>query len=205
VSGTDEDVPLLRCAGFTRRPFFADRALALRAGEIVVLSGPSGSGKTLFLRAIADLDPLEAGEAWLRGEARSALAPARWRSRVLYVHQGGVRLGGTVRETVERVLALAAHRGSGGPAFAPVPGVAETAEADRLSGGERQAVALHRALLCAPDVLLVDESTSGLDEQAARRWEARLRAWADDGHAVLWVAHDAGLAGRVGARVERFP
>ena len=199
----DAPAPLLRCVGLTRRPWFADRDLKLHAGEIVVLAGPSGSGKTLFLRALADLDPVEAGAVWLWGEERDTMSAARWRASVLYVHQGGVRLAGTVAENVTSVLALRQRRQAGGAS--PVPGVGVQAEADRLSGGERQAVALHRALLCEPEVLLVDESTSGMDAETAQRWEARLRAWADEGHAILWVAHDAGLAARLGARVERFP
>jgi len=197
--------PLLRCAGLTRRPWFADRAISLHAGEIVVLTGPSGCGKTLFLRALADLDPVDAGEAWLRAEARDSVRPSQWRAKVLYVHQGGVRLPGSVAENVASVLALRARGGDAPPAAGAVPGVGADADADRLSGGERQAVALHRALLCDPDVLLVDESTSGMDPETARGWEARLRAWADEGHAILWVAHDAGLAARVGAHLERFP
>ncbi len=51
--------------GLARRPFFAAKCLRAAPGEIVVLSGPSGSGKSLFLRAVADLDPVDEGEVRL--------------------------------------------------------------------------------------------------------------------------------------------
>jgi putative ABC transport system ATP-binding protein len=189
-------VTLLSCRELTRQPWFSGRTLDLDAGELVVLSGPTGSGKTLFLRGLADLDPTDAGEVFLGAEERGTMAASRWRRRVMYVHQSGVTLPGTVREHVERLTQVE---------DAPLPqGLSGEADAQRLSGGERQVLALHCALLCQPDVLLLDESTSAMDPDTAALWEARLRAWVDEGHAALWVAHDRDLAARVGARTVRF-
>lgn len=196
---------LLEARGVTRRPLFEGRDLDLAAGEIVALSGPSGSGKSLYLRALADLDPMDAGEVRLDGVSREALDATAWRAQVLYVHQQGVRLPGTVAENLERVAELHVQRERAERIRAGVDGLDPTADADRLSGGEGQALALDRALACAPAVLLLDESTSAMDPALAAHWEGRVRAFADAGGAVLWVAHDAGIADRVGARAERFP
>jgi putative ABC transport system ATP-binding protein len=196
---------LLEARGVTRRPLFAGRDLDLDRGEIVALSGPSGSGKTLFLRALADLDAVDGGEVRLDGAPRESMAAATWRSRVLYVHQAGVRLTGTVADNLARVAELRLQRERAARIRAGVDGLDAAADADRLSGGEAQALALDRALACEPTVLLLDEATSAMDPATAARWEGRVRAFADRGGAVLWVAHDTALAGRVGARQESFP
>lgn len=196
---------LLEARGVTRRPLFEGRVQDVAAGEIVALSGPSGSGKSLFLRALADIDPMDAGAVSLDGVSREAIDATTWRSRVLYVHQAGVRLPGTVADNLARIAELQAQTPRADRIRAGVDGLDATADADRLSGGEGQALALDRALACAPAVLLLDESTSAMDPEMASRWEGRIRAFADAGGGVLWVAHDPTLAGRVGARQERFP
>ena len=75
---------LLLVQGLTREPWWRGVDLGLEAGELSVLRGPSGSGKTLFLRALADLDPVDAGEVSLEGRARSAFSPAAWRSAAFF-------------------------------------------------------------------------------------------------------------------------
>ncbi len=198
-------VPLLDCRGLARSPFFAARDLTLAEGEIVFLSGPSGSGKSLFLRTIADLDPADAGRVTLRGEPRASIAPAAWRARVLYVHQGGVRFPGTVRENLDRVAALEGSGARRRGRFPAVPDVEDEKDVERLSGGEAQALALHRALCLEPEVLLLDEATSAMDPERAAFWEGRVRDWVGAARAALWVAHDVAIAARLGARRERFP
>lgn len=194
-------VPLLSCSKLTRRPWFEGVDLTLDAGEVAVLRGPSGSGKTLFLRALADMDPVDGGEVALDGRPSGAYAPPEWRRSVLYVHQSGVRLPGTVRENVERIARLA------GVAAEPtlVPGLEPGADAERLSAGEAQRLALHRALLCRPRVLLLDEATGALDSEAAGACEARVLEFVGQGNAALWVSHDDALAERVGGREVRIP
>lgn len=194
---------LLSVRGLTRRPWFEARDLTLAGGEIVVLSGRTGSGKSLFLRAIADLDPVEAGTVLLGGTERSAMSPAEWRRSVLYLHQTPPRLAGTVQANLERILALPGGNG----AVPAVPGLDPGQDAATLSGGEAQLLALHRALARDPRVLLLDEGTSALDSDTGSSAEASITNWVaqGDGRAVLWIAHDGDLARRVGARLEAFP
>jgi len=196
-------VALLTCEKLAREPWFREFDLELEAGAVVVLRGPSGSGKTLLLRSIADLDPLDSGRILLEGRERESMRPAEWRRSVLYVHQSGVRFPGTVRMNLERIAALAAV--AGGPGSTDVPGLDPDADAERLSGGEAQRLALHRALACGPRVLLLDESTGALDREASEAAEARVLEFTGQGNAALWVTHDGALAERLGAREVRFP
>ena len=196
---------LLTCEKLAREPWFRELDLELEAGQVAVLRGPSGSGKTLLLRSIADLDPLDSGRILLGGRERESMRPAEWRRSVLYVHQSGVRFPGTVRANLQRIAALAAVAGGSTPEPQDVPGLDPRADAERLSGGEAQRLALHRALACRPRVLLLDESTGALDREASESAEARILEFTGEGNAVLWVTHDGALAERLGAREVRFP
>lgn len=137
-------------------------------------------------------------------EPLAAVGSARWRAEVLYVHQSGVRLPGTVRENLEAIDRLAIRAGGPGTPFPSVPGLRDDQDAERLSGGEAQALAIHRALCCRPRVLLLDEATSAMDPKRAQAWEARILTFAAAGGAVLWVSHDPTLAPRLGGRQERL-
>jgi phosphate-transporting ATPase len=198
---------LLACRGLTRRPWFTDRDLELAQGEIVVLRGPTGSGKTLFLRALADLDPVDSGTVTLDGRERSTFSPRIWRHQVLYVAQAAPCLAGTVASDLARVARLDG-RPEGAAASALVTaegfGLAGDQATDLLSGGERQLLALARALSVEPRVLLLDEGTSALDRSAAERVEDLLRERCRQGLSVLWVSHEEGLVARLASREEVF-
>ena len=130
------------------------------------------------------------------------MAPSAWRRQVLYLHQSAPRLPGTVRENllrIERLTSAAVPPPATLPALPPLP---PERDADRLSGGEAQLLALHRALLVDPRVLLLDESTSALDSPTARKVERALTEWVGRERGVLWVSHDDSLAARLGAREE---
>jgi len=165
--------------------------LTLAGGEIAVLSGASGAGKSLLLRAIADLDPNQ-GEVVLEGRAREDMAAPDWRRMVgLVPAESGwweARVGAHFRAEPD-----------------PAPLLAELGLADaldwevaRLSSGERQRLALVRALQLRPQVLLLDEPTSALDPEAVSAAEAVIRAEAQRGVAVLLVSHDAAQRARLG-------
>ncbi len=168
--------------------------LDLDAGECVALSGPSGSGKTLVLRAIADLDP-NAGEVALDGGAREAMPAPAWRRRVTYF----AAEPGWWRDVVgdhfaDRDAAIAIF-----PALRFSPELLGQPVAT-VSTGERQRLALVRGLLLEPRVLLLDEPTTGLDDEAAGTVESVLAKRLGGGAAIMLVTHDTSFSGRLAHR-----
>jgi ABC-type iron transport system FetAB ATPase subunit len=158
-------------------------------GTTLAITGPSGAGKSLLLRMVADLDPNE-GEALLDGRARTTFSAPEWRARVTYA----------AAEPGWWDDHVGAH-------FATFP----TAAADALdlrpgifsdsvrhcSTGERQRLALLRALANEPAVLLLDEPTAALDAANAARVEALLQTHVARGMALLLVTHDPAQAIRL--------
>ena len=172
----------LRIEGLTRPGVGVER-LAIDAGCCCALSGPSGSGKTLLLRAIADLDEA-AGEVWLDDQPRSAIDAPQWRRRVMYLAAESHWWAPRVRE----------HAAAWRPADLEALGFDEAVlhwEVQRLSSGERQRLALARALAHGPSALLLDEPTANLDQANTARVERLVADWRrDTGGCVLWVSHD---------------
>jgi len=177
-----------------RSQFAGPFDLNLGAGACAAITGPSGSGKSLFLRMIADLDPNE-GKVWLNGTERASIIAPDWRRKVTYVSAESGWWADTVIEHFARnkrseVAGLAARLG--------LPADLLEASIARLSTGEKQRLALVRALLLYPPVLLLDEPTGPLDEESVSRVEALLRERMAAGISVLMVTHDANQAERLG-------
>jgi phosphate-transporting ATPase len=175
--------PLLKLASFS-----------LAMGACIALRGPSGAGKTLLLRAIADLDP-NAGSVRLQGRDRATIPAPEWRRLVGYVPAEP----GWWAETVGGHFA-------NWPAAVPILarlGFSEETKAwpiSRLSTGERLRLALARALIVRPKVLLLDEPTAALDTASVTAVETLIASEMQAGLAVLWVTHDPAQAGRVAER-----
>jgi phosphate-transporting ATPase len=163
-------------------------SFSLAAGECVAVKGPSGAGKSLLLRAIADLDPNQ-GLVSLEGRDRSTILAPEWRRLVGYVPAEPGWWAETVGE----------HFGDWTAAAAVLTklGFAEESKSwpiARLSTGERLRLALVRALIIRPKVLLLDEPTAALDPASVTAVESLLADRIRAGLAVLWVTHDAGQA-----------
>jgi putative ABC transport system ATP-binding protein len=170
-------------------------SFSLSAGEAVAVRGPSGAGKTLLLRAVADLDPNE-GLVTLDGRDRSTIAGPEWRRLVGYVPAEPGWWADTVGEHFgEWTAALAFLRDLG------FPEQTKAWPITRLSTGERLRLALARALVLRPKVLLLDEPTAALDVASAAAVEALINARLRTGLAVLWVTHDPEQAKRVAHRL----
>ena len=168
--------------------------LALGSGECVSLAGKSGAGKSVLLRMIADLDAHD-GDAALNGEACALMPAPRWRRMVTYVAAESGWWD-------ERVAAHYPGETDHAALFSAVgiPAEAWSWPVARLSTGERQRLALLRALSPANRVLLLDEPTSALDSDSTSRVETLLRSRLARGTAILLVTHDPDQAGRMASR-----
>ena len=170
-------------------------SLSLWAGECIALRGPSGAGKTLLLRAIADLDPNE-GLVCMNGRDRSTIAAPEWRRLVGYVPAEPGWWADTVGEHFsEWTAALAFVRDLGFPEEAKAWPIA------RLSTGERLRLALIRALIVRPKVLLLDEPTAALDPASVAAVGSLITTQVRAGLAALWVTHDVEQAKRIAHRI----
>ncbi len=157
-------------AGYGGRTVLDGVDLSLAAGEVLCLVGHNGAGKSTLLRTLFGLHRPGAGSIRLDGTALRPTPSAMARAGIGYVPEGrGVFPGLAVRE----IFTLALHAASlhGGAARARVDAVMELLPAVRgfwdrraatLSGGQQQMVAIGRALLAEPRILLMDEPSIGL-------------------------------------------
>ncbi len=176
-----------------KTPLIGPIDLALHAGEAVAVSGPSGAGKSLFLRAIADLDE-STGHVSLDGTEREAMQAPEWRRKVAYVPAESGWWADRVQDHFTETADLSSLLQQVGLADA------RSWEVARLSTGERQRLALVRALQAEPQVLLLDEPTSALDPPSVALVEVLLKEQLAAKRSLLIVSHDPDQPGRLGAR-----
>ncbi len=189
-----------------------DIALAVEAGESVAVMGPSGSGKSTLLNLVAGLDRPTSGTVRydgldLGGLTESALARHR-RDHLGFIFQFFNLLNNL--SVLENVLipAQLAHvdpRQASARAAELLGRLGLSAQArhypGKLSGGERQLVAIARALINRPAVLLADEPTGALDSRAGDQVMGLLGELNQGGQTMILVTHDPKLAARHARRV----
>jgi ABC-type lipoprotein export system ATPase subunit len=173
--------------------------LDLHAGELLAVTGRSGSGKSTLLNVVGALDRVDSGLIELCGvrldeASERELAPVR-RDRIGFVFQSFHLLPElTGLENVLLPTRLNGRRPSRARGIELVDQLGLGTAAQRLpavlSGGEQQRLAIARALVNEPDVVLADEPTGNLDAESGRDVLELLRAIADDGRAVLLVTHE---------------
>ncbi len=172
----------------------------LAAGGTLNVRGPSGSGKTSLLRVLARLKEAAGGNVFLEGKAWSGFSPSQWRREVYYLAQKPAVFDGTVQDNLRRPFELAAVKAElqFDPARAGrlmerlfLPGDLLNQDARTLSGGEVSRLALVRALLVAPRVLLLDEPLAALDQKAAAAVLELIAEWLGEaaGRGVVLVSH----------------
>jgi putative ABC transport system ATP-binding protein len=181
-------------------------SLVVSAGELVCITGPSGSGKSTLLHLLGGLDRPTSGSVRLEGAPLESYSDGELsrlrRKRLGFVFQFFYLVPSlTAVENVALPLLLDGARMSDvrEAALARLAAVGLSARAThrphQLSGGEQQRVAVARALIAAPALVLADEPTGNLDSAAgAVVLESLQRAVRDEGRTVVLVTHDARAA-----------
>ena len=172
----------------------------IKANGITVIMGPNGSGKSLFLRCLHGLVKPDSGQVLFAGKPLSAAI----RQQQSMVFQAPTILRRTV---LANLLFVARQRGMSNPqtskdylAQLRLDHLAQH-PARLLSGGEKQRLALARALIIKPAVLFLDEPTSNLDPTSVETIETNLRLVSQKGTKIILVTHDLGQAKRLADEV----
>ena len=188
-------------------PIVHDVSLQVASGEIVTIIGPNGAGKSTFLKAIAGLVLFEGGVVQCAGLDVTGRPPHEMvRMGIgLTPQTGNVFTTLTVHENLVvggHMLDRAVLRERFEVIYTRFPLLAKrrTALGGALSGGQRQMLAIARALMTDPKVLMLDEPTAGLAPQVVAEVFADLRRLAESGVAVLMVEQNARAALRVSDR-----
>ena len=190
-----------------RRFSLQDINLEVEPGEYFIVLGPTGAGKTILLETLAGLYPARGGEVWIADREVTSFEPERrgvgfvYQDYMLFPHLSareniafGLKLRGKSAKEIKEVMAE----------LAELLGISHLLERrpETLSGGERQKIALARALAIRPKVLLLDEPLSALDPEAKERLQRELRRVHDQlGLTTIHVTHDFEEAMALGDRV----
>jgi spermidine/putrescine ABC transporter ATP-binding subunit len=192
--------PLLSIRGvakaFGKNPVLRDISLEIAQGEFLTILGESGSGKTTLLRIIAGFESADSGEILMEGERLDLQPPYRRRVNTVFQHYAlfphlsveenvgyGLRVAklpkAEITARVEQALAMVKMS-----AFAK-------SKPAKISGGQQQRIALARALVNRPRLLLLDEPLSALDANLRRQMQVELKSLQREvGIAFVFVTHD---------------
>ncbi|XXM71419.1 cell division ATP-binding protein FtsE [Lysinibacillus sphaericus] len=182
--------------------------LNIKQGDFVFLLGKSGSGKSTLLKILTKEIRDWTGKIFIGGEDLSKAAPYKIRRKIGMIYQSfellqeksvyeniilaGQVVGRPIKDIKQHALSLIEHIGLQGK---------EHYYPNKLSGGEQQRVAVARALLNRPEIILADEPTGNLDAENAYQILQLLKELNNEGVTVLMVTHDQELAKKFPAKI----
>lgn len=190
-----------------------DVTFTVHAGELIGVAGPNGGGKSTLLRALLGLIPTNSGEVRLFG---APLPQFREHRRVGYLAQNAAHVEHAFPATAKEVVAMGltgTRRWPWQRRAAPKDAVARALKATgvealarrrigEISGGQRQRVLLARALVAQPDLLILDEPTTGVDPAARDAFAHLLTDLNHErGMTIMLVSHDADILHHAATRV----
>lgn len=187
----------VRCADVLDLP-----SLFISAGQVVSLVGASGSGKTTVLRLLNKMISPTSGRIMFQGQDLALLDSVAHRRNVVMLSQSPALFGNTVRENIEAGLRFQERKVPDEKTLLRTLEQVRLAKsleapADKLSGGERQRLALARILLLDPQVYLLDEPSSALDEETEELIFEMLTSHARAmGRTIVMVTHSTAVARR---------
>ncbi len=182
---------------YTKKPVLEIEQLEIAANNVTALLGNNGAGKSTLLKLLAFLESPQQGRILFKGKNSTTQSLLSLRKRVVLVAQKPYLLKGTVVENVllglkyrSIPIQLAKKRADEALALVGVSGFSNRQVAN-LSGGEAQKVALARALALQPEVLLLDEPFTHLDQQSIKHLSDIISNFShSDRQSVIFSAHD---------------
>lgn len=174
--------------------------LEIQTGKVTCIVGPSGSGKSTILRLLNHLASPDFGEVLFKNTPLNEMNPIELRRQVVMAAQTPVIFSGTVEDNLQIGLKLAEKEPASEPDMKQVLQMVRlnkelSKEASDLSGGEKQRVALARILLMKPDVVLLDEPSSALDDETANLViSSVVETVKKAGNTLVMITHDMELA-----------
>ncbi len=181
---------------FGKNPVLRDVSLQVAEGEFLTILGESGSGKTTLLRIIAGFESASSGEILMGGERLDNLPPYRRRVNTVFQHYAlfphltvaenvgyGLKIARLPKSEIATRVEQALEMVRMTPSAASKP--------SKISGGQQQRIALARALVNRPRLLLLDEPLSALDANLRRQMQVELKSMQREvGISFVFVTHD---------------
>jgi putative ABC transport system ATP-binding protein len=178
------------------RSILKNISLEVNSGDFISVIGPSGSGKSTFFKLCCQLISPTSGDITYKNKSYTAYDPIKWRKQIAYCFQTPCLFGKTVMDNLEfpfsiRNKSLDLEIINKLLKLFMMDSKYLSRNIANLSGGEKQRISLIRTLIFNPEILLLDEVTSALDEKNTSIVEKVIKSLNDNGTTILWITHNS--------------